>query len=129
MPIVKFVKEKKEIEVPEGANLRKEAMKAGINLYQGLNGLGAGLNQVVNCRGMGMCGSCRVNIVKGAENASEMGLVEKFKFNVPVPDPVACFAYIGNEATMRLACTTQVMGDMEIETGPELNLFGENFFS
>ena len=30
MPIIKFVKEKKEIEVPEGANLRNEAIKAGI---------------------------------------------------------------------------------------------------
>src|SRR5690554_1143074 len=35
MPIVKFVKEKKEIEVPEGANLRSEALKAGIYVNQG----------------------------------------------------------------------------------------------
>jgi hypothetical protein len=28
-----------------------------------------------------------------------------------------------------LACRTKVLGDMEVETGPELNLFGENFFS
>src|SRR5262245_52062111 len=40
MPTIKFTKEKKEIQVPVGANLRKEAMKAGINLYQGLNGFG-----------------------------------------------------------------------------------------
>ena len=38
-------------------------------------------------------------------------------------------AYIGNEDTMRLACRTQVLGDIEVETGPQLNLFGENFFS
>jgi hypothetical protein len=38
-------------------------------------------------------------------------------------------AFIGNEDTMRLACRTKVLGDMEVETGPELNLFGENFFS
>ena len=43
MPVVKFIKEKKEIEVPEGANLRQEAIKAGVNTYQGLNGIGAGL--------------------------------------------------------------------------------------
>jgi hypothetical protein len=30
---------------------------------------------------------------------------------------------------MRLACKTRVMGDMEVETGPEINLFGDNFFS
>ena len=30
MPIIKFIKEKKEIEVPRGANLRKAALEAGI---------------------------------------------------------------------------------------------------
>jgi hypothetical protein len=38
-------------------------------------------------------------------------------------------AYIGNEDTMRLACRTKVLGDIEVQTGPQLNLFGENFFS
>ena len=129
MPIVKFVKEKKEIEVAEGANLRKEALLAGINLYQGINGVGAGLNQLVNCRGMGTCGTCRVNIVKGMQNTNPMTAMEKIKFKVPVPDPLACLAYLGNEETMRLACKTTVHGDIEVETGPEFNLFGENFFS
>ena len=43
MPIVKFTKENKEIEVPHGSNLRKEAIKAGINVHQGVNGIGAGM--------------------------------------------------------------------------------------
>jgi hypothetical protein len=30
---------------------------------------------------------------------------------------------------MRLSCQVTVQGDMEVETGPELNLYGENFFS
>jgi hypothetical protein len=30
---------------------------------------------------------------------------------------------------MRLACQTLVKGDIEVETAPEMNLFGENFFS
>jgi hypothetical protein len=63
MPIVKFVKEKKEIEVPEGANLRNEAIKAGINLNQGLNGFGASVNRIMNFKGMGLCGTCRVLVV------------------------------------------------------------------
>ena len=137
MPIVKFIKEKKEIEVPKGANLRKEAMKAGINLHQGVNGIGASINQYLNCHGLGQCGTCRVKIVKGIENASPIGWVESVRLKVPVPtpitpfalDPVPCLAYIGNEDTMRLSCQTLVNGDMEVETGPELNLFGENFFS
>lgn len=137
MPVVKFIKENKEIDVPYGANLRKEAIKAGINVHQGLNGFGAGINKFLNCHGFGQCGTCRVNIVKGAENASPMGIVEKLRFKVPFPtpvtpgglDPLPCMAFIGHEDTMRLACQVEVRGDIEVETGPELNLFGENFFS
>ena len=77
MPLVKFIKENKEIDVPAGANLRKEAIKAGINVHQGLNGFGARLNKYVNCHGIGQCGMCRVKITKGMENASPMGLMEK----------------------------------------------------
>ena len=32
MPLVKFIKENKEIDVPHGANLRQEAIKAGIKV-------------------------------------------------------------------------------------------------
>src|SRR5918996_731158 len=130
MAIVKFTKENKEIEVPVGANLRKEAIKAGINLYAGLNGIGAGINQYLNCHGFGQCGMCRVKITKGMENASPMGIMEKARFKCPVPtpvtplgfDPLPCMAYIGNEDTMRLACRTSVLGDMEVETQPALDL-------
>ena len=129
MPIIKFIKEKKEIEVPQGANLRKAAIEAGINLYQGINGFGASINKVFNCHGLGQCGMCRVLITKGMENTSPMGGMEKFKFRVPVPDPMAALAYVGHEQTMRLACYTEVNGDIEVQTGPEIDLFGENFFS
>ncbi len=129
MPTIKFTKENKEIEVRDGANLRKEALKAGVNLYQGLNGMCAGLNRALNCRGIGMCGSCRVNVTKGIENTNTAGAIEKMKFAVPFPDPLPPLAYIGNEEHMRLACKTTVHGDIEVETGPEVNLFGENFFS
>jgi ferredoxin len=129
MPIVKFVKEKKEIEVERGTDLRKAALQAGVNLYQGFNGLGASINKVVNCYGLGMCGSCRVLVTRGMENVSPMGALEKFKFKVPVPDPMPSLSYIGHEDTMRLACQAKVNGDVEVETGPALDLYGENFFS
>lgn len=129
MPTIKFIKEKKEIQVPAGSNLRTEAMKAGVNLYQGINGVGTTLNKVFNCHGLGLCGTCRVKILKGMDNAAPMGTLERLKFKgLPIPD-LAALAYIGNEATMRLACLTTVNGDMEVETGPEVNLFGDNFFS
>lgn len=128
MPTVNFVNEKKQIEVAAGSNLRQEALKAGIKLYNGINGFGAGLNEIFNCHGLGHCGTCRVKIVKGRENAAPQGLTlsEKMAFTI---NPLAQAAYFGNEDTMRLACCTKVMGDMTIETKPALNMTGENFFS
>ena len=66
MPKVVFVKEKKEIEVPDGANLRQEARKAGIQVYRGIE-------RFLNCRGNGLCGACRVLVKKGMENLSPQG--------------------------------------------------------
>jgi len=135
MPVIKFVKEKKEIEVPFGTNLRRAAIDAGVNLYHGLNGIGEGFNKTVgNCHGLGCCGTCGVFVTEGMENASKMGTWEKLKFKgLPTPDPmlasVTCMHYIGNEDKLRLACCTKVEGDIEVETGPEFNLFGDNFFS
>jgi ferredoxin len=126
MPIVNFVNEKKQVQVAEGANLRQEALKAGVKLYNGLNGYGAKLNEIFNCHGLGHCGTCRVLITKGMENASPMGMLEKVQFKC---NPPALFAYIGNEESMRLACRTKVMGDMEVVTRPPMNLTGESFFS
>jgi ferredoxin len=115
MPVVNFVNEKKEVQVPEGSNLRKAALEAGIPLYPGIH-------KVLNCRGFAQCAACRVLITKGMDNASEMGLLEKLRLKWS-------FVYIGNEDTMRLACQTKVQGDMDVVTQPPLNLFGENFFS
>ncbi len=115
MAIIKFVNEKKEIQVPEGSNLRKEAMRAGVGLYPSIH-------KYLNCHGLSQCGSCRVLITKGAENASPMGVIEKLRLK-------ASMAYIGHEDTMRLSCQTQVNGDMEVQTQPPMNWFGDNFFS
>lgn len=115
MPIIKFVDEKKEVQVPQGANLRKAAQMAGVQLYPHIH-------QVLNCHGLGQCGSCRVLITKGMDNVNRMGLMEKLRLK-------ASMAFIGNEDTMRLSCKTVVNGDIEVKTRPGLNLFGESFFS
>ena len=115
MPVVTFVNEKKQIEVPEGANLRKEAMKSGIQVYPHVH-------KLLHCPGIAQCGSCRVLITKGMENASPMGLMEKLRLK-------PSFVYIGHENTMRLSCQTRVHGDMDVVTKPPMNLFGDNFFS
>jgi ferredoxin len=143
MPIVKFVNEKKEIEVATGTNLRAEAVKAGINLNCAISGVSEGIDKAVssitkytNCSFLsmgvvrGMCGTCRVRIMKGMENTNSLTTREKMKFKyMPLPDPIPCLAYLGNEDSMRLACMTEVNGDIEVESCPPLNVFGENFFS
>jgi ferredoxin len=114
MPKVKFIKEKKEIEVPAGANLRQEARKAGIEVY-------SGLARYLNCFGHGTCGTCRVLVKKGMENLSPKGRMERFTL-------ARMLATIGHENEMRLSCQVQVNGDCEIETRPGFNWSGENFW-
>ena len=129
MPTVKFINEKKEIDVPVGTNLRQAAFQAGVYTNNGINGYFPTINKYVNCHGLGLCGTCTVNIVEGTDQASEKGMIEKMKFKgLPLPDH-ACMHYIGNEETMRLSCQTKVEGDMEVDTSPAFNLYGENFFS
>jgi ferredoxin len=118
MPKVKFVKEKKEVEVEPGANLRKVALREGIQIYPGIH-------QYVNCLGFAQCASCRVNIKKGIENVSPQGLWEKFRLTV---GPDTWFARLGHEQELRLACQARVNGDIEVETQPEANWHGERFW-
>ena len=115
MPKVTFLKEKKEVEVEPGANLRQVALQAGIPLYPGLA-------RYLNCRGLGTCGTCKVLVKKGMENLSPKGLKERIRlFLMP-------FATIGHEDEMRLACQVNVNGDCAVETQPALNMSGEKFW-
>ena len=59
MPVVKFVKENKQIEVAAGTTIRNAAKQAGINTNQGINGICESVNKYVNCKGFGMCGTNR----------------------------------------------------------------------
>jgi ferredoxin len=118
MPKVVFVTEKQEIEVPAGSNLRKEAAKAGIQLY-------AGLARYLNCRGLGLCGTCRVLVKKGMENLAPKTLMEKINMAC---HPGTSLALIGHEDEMRLACQCTVNGDCTVETKPAFNWSGENFW-
>ena len=118
MPTVKFINEKKTIEVPAGANRRKEARKAGINVY-------SGIGRVLHCPGLGMCTTCKVIIRKGIENLSPQSKWEKMNM---LKDPLTFFARIGHEHEMRLACQAQVNGDIEVETHPPFNWHGERYW-
>lgn len=118
MPTVNFVNEKKTVEVPSGANLRQEAMKAGVQLYPGIH-------RIFNCQGLGLCCSCRVVVKKGLENCNSQGAFEKLSL---LTNPLGFFARIGHEKDLRLACQMRVTGDIEVETKPSMNLHGEKFW-
>jgi ferredoxin len=149
MPKVVFVngKDKREVEVPEGAVLRDAALQAGIQVnYMPLE-LGNGLlGRYLNCHGLGHCGSCKVLVKKGMENlapkklsAAEVqvhreqiekgqekpgqhkGLLERFTL-------WRMFSSIGHEDEMRLACQVAVHGDCTVELRPDFNWDGDNFW-
>ena len=112
MPKVKFYKEKLEIDVPGGANLREAAIQAGVEVYPGIN-------KVLNCLGHGTCGSCRVLVIKGTvKNTAPRTFMERMRF-------MLSFLNIGDEEEMRLSCQTRVLGDIEVFTQPSFNWTGK----
>ncbi len=112
MPKVRFLDQAQEIEVIEGANLRDEARKAGIEVYEGIH-------KWVNCMGHATCGTCRV-LVKNdtVKNCSPKTFLEKARLALG-------FENIGHEEEMRLSCQVKVMGDLDVETTPAFNWNGK----
>ncbi|MFO7628100.1 MAG: 2Fe-2S iron-sulfur cluster-binding protein [Prochlorococcaceae cyanobacterium] len=70
MPTIRFEQEGQQVGCIEGANLRKAALDAGINPYQGLNNLN-------NCGGLGQCGTCVMEVLEGMQNLSPRSDVEQ----------------------------------------------------
>lgn len=107
MPVVHFINEDKKIEVNEGANLRKVARQNGVNPYQGLN-------KIFNCRGNGLCGTCRVEVVDGTgaspQNRNEVNALRGYM-------PFYARKWGDN---VRLSCNVEIKGDMQIKTNPEI---------
>lgn len=125
MPKVVFVNEKKEIDVEAGANLRKEARKAGVAVHGTILTFLNPVTNVVNCMGNGLCGTCRVLVKKGMENLSPKTFIEKANL---AAHPESMMVGIGHEAEIRLACQVTVNGDCTVETHPAFNWSGENFW-
>jgi ferredoxin len=119
MPTITFVNEKKSVEVPAGANLRKEAIKAGVQLYPFPH-------NYLNCMGLGLCNSCKVIVKKGLENVPKASVFEKLS---TITHPLTFFARLGHEKDLRLACQMRVNGDIEVQTQPPMNWHGENYWS
>jgi ferredoxin len=102
MPTVEFLNEAKTVDCGQYANLRKVALLHGVEVYKGFD-------RVANCQGNGLCGTCVMEIVEGAQNLSPKTLRERY-----------CFKLRGKPANYRLSCQCQVLGDVACITAPAL---------
>ena len=78
-----------------GANLREALVEAGIELYNGES-------KLINCLGMGTCGTCAVHV---DGEVSIQGWLEKVRLSLPPHK---------RGRNRRLACQTQVLGDVRM---------------
>ncbi|MBE9079437.1 (2Fe-2S)-binding protein [Romeria aff. gracilis LEGE 07310] len=98
MATIKFIKEDKEVQAADGANLRFKAMENQVDLY-------TFMGKLAQCGGYGQCGTCVVEVAEGMENLSPRTAVEERKLKK-------------RPATCRLACQTTVNGPVSIITKP-----------
>jgi len=101
MPTITLVREGRTLEVEEGANLRRALLDAGVEVYRTPDDL-------VNCRGNGLCGTCVVE----AEPAAALGPAT-FR-----EEKGHLWKYAGRP--MRLSCQAKVAGDCRVLTRPQL---------
>ena len=101
MPIVRFVREGRDVTCPVGTNLRELALAEGVELY-GLKG------RLGNCGGCGQCITCFVEVVAERSDAALTPLtaVEQQKLRRR-PD------------TWRLACQALVQDSVAVLTRPQ----------
>ncbi|MCP9775941.1 2Fe-2S iron-sulfur cluster-binding protein [Cyanobium sp. WAJ14-Wanaka] len=104
MPVIRFVREERDVECYPGENLREVALREGIELY-GLKG------KLGNCGGCGQCITCFVEV---PEAISEMALtgrttVEEKKLR-------------GRPQNWRLACQALVQQSVLVLTRPQVGL-------
>ena len=84
------------LECDEGENLKHVLKRNGLPPYNGSA-------RWLNCKGLGTCGTCAVEI-KG--EVSPITKVEKWRLNFPPHK---------EEKGLRLACQCKVLGDLEVK--------------
>ena len=103
MPVIRFLRENRDVACYPGENLREVALREGIGLY-GVKGV------LGNCGGCGQCITCFVEIPEGCASAlSARTAVEDLKLRRR-PD------------TWRLACQALVNDSLVVITRPQLGL-------
>jgi ferredoxin len=93
MPIVKA--QGKTITCAIGANLRQVLLSNGVDLYNGKA-------KFINCRSLGTCGTCAVKI---EGKVSDANWKDKARRSLPPHSA---------DKDLRLACQTQVLGDIVV---------------
>ncbi len=83
--------------VPQGANLRETLLDQGITVYPFVYAL-------LNCRGRGLCGTCRVRVTAGEDNLTPRTQAEMHKLR--------------RRPDLRLSCQIAVRGDCAVRTLP-----------
>lgn len=91
----KVIAQGKTFECLPGENLRKVLLSNGIDLYNGQA-------KLINCRGIGSCGTCAV-MVEG--EVSQPNWRDKTRRSLP-PHSAS--------KNLRLSCQTQVLGDIKV---------------
>jgi ferredoxin len=104
MPVIRFVREGRDVPCYPGENLREVALREGIELY-GLKG------KLGNCGGCGQCITCFVDVVEGGSPRalSERTAVEEQKLR-------------RRPQTWRLACQALVDDSVLVLTRPQVAL-------
>lgn len=87
----------------EGETLRTAALRRGIVSPHN------GRARLINCRGLGSCGTCAVEIVKGHVNPVERNPIEGLRLSLPPHN------FRGDESpSLRLACQIQIIEDVSV---------------
>jgi ferredoxin len=104
MPVIRFVREGRDVECYPGENLREVALREGVELY-GLKG------KLGNCGGCGQCITCFVDVVAESSPGSLSGrtAVEEQKLR-------------RRPESWRLACQTLVQHSVLVLTRPQVGL-------
>ena len=89
-----------ELTLPYGCNLRDELIARKINPYQSVT-------RWTNCNGKQLCGTCIVDVTRGVEGCTRRSLDEASTLRE-------------NPETYKLACITNVYGDIAVRIHPEV---------